>query len=133
MERQSHTNWFVFHNRQSMVFDWSGDNYKANLLDAVPNATSLTAGLAGRGLFAVSTPWEWRSRTASTIPPALFLETYMEKKIRQLRSVERPTWYRPYGDEEPFDLGELCHEIAALMERQNDEKVQESVSGELKQ
>lgn len=57
----------------------------------------------------------------------------MEKKIRQLRSVERPTWYRPYGDEEPFDLGELCHEIAALMERQNDEKVQESVSGELKQ
>lgn len=65
--------------------------------------------------------------------PRFFLETYMEKKIRQLRSVERPTWYRPYGDEEPFDLGELCHEIAALMERQNDEKVQESVSGELKQ
>ena len=104
MERENHINWLVFHNRQSMVFDGSGDNYKADLLDAVPNATSLT-----------------------------LLETYMEKKIRQLRSVERPTWYRPYGDEEPFDLGELCHEIAALMERQNDEKVQESVSGELKQ
>ena len=104
MEWQNYSGWLVCPNRQSMVFGGSGNDCKADLLDAISTAASLT-----------------------------LLESKMDKKIKQLKSVERPTWYRPYGDEEPFDLGELCHEIAELMERQNNEKIQESVSGELKQ
>jgi hypothetical protein len=44
----------------------------------------------------------------------------VDEILRLLRSTEKGTWYKPRGEDEPFDLGEVCHAAADIIEKQNE-------------